>query len=63
MNAKTCGKSDEQEPRRRWEDVINICVRETGCKGVDWIQQAVVNTYPKCTCLLQRFGFSYLLLF
>jgi hypothetical protein len=42
MNGKMRGKSDEQEPRRRY-NVINICVRETEYKGVDWIQQALVK--------------------
>jgi hypothetical protein len=40
---------------RRWEDNINMCIREVGCGGMDWIElaqdrdrwRAVVNAVMK----------------
>jgi hypothetical protein len=34
------GKMPLGRPRRRWEDNIQIDVREIGCGGVDWINLA-----------------------
>jgi hypothetical protein len=34
------GKSPFRRPRHRWEDGIKMNLRETGCKGVEWIQLA-----------------------
>jgi hypothetical protein len=34
------GKRALERPRRRWEDVIRMDLREIGLGGVDWIQLA-----------------------
>jgi hypothetical protein len=34
------GKRPLGRPRRRWEDSINMDLREVGCGGVEWIEQA-----------------------
>jgi hypothetical protein len=34
------GKSPLERPRRRWEDVIKMDLREIGCRGVEWIHLA-----------------------
>jgi hypothetical protein len=34
------GKSEGKRPRRRWENSINIDVKEIVCGGVDWIEYA-----------------------
>jgi hypothetical protein len=34
------GKRPLGRPRRRWEDVIRMDLRETGLRGVDWIRLA-----------------------
>jgi hypothetical protein len=37
---KTEGKGLLERPRRRWEDNININLREVGCGDMDWIKLA-----------------------
>jgi hypothetical protein len=34
------GKRPLERPRRRWEDGINMDLREIGWEGVEWIHQA-----------------------
>jgi hypothetical protein len=31
-------------PRHGWEDNIRIDLQEVGCRGMDWIGLAIVNT-------------------
>ena len=35
---KTEGKRPLGRPRRRWEDNINMYLREVGCGGMDWLE-------------------------
>jgi hypothetical protein len=59
------GKRPLGRPMRRWEDEIRKDLRETGCKGVDWIRlaldrdrwQAVVSAVMNLRVLVPR---SYL---
>jgi hypothetical protein len=37
---KPKGKRPLGRPRRRWEDNIRIELREIGCGGMDWIDEA-----------------------
>jgi len=36
------GKHKRKRPlgrsRRRWKDNVQICLRETGCEGLEWIR-------------------------
>jgi hypothetical protein len=60
------GKPEEKRPlrrpRRRWEDVIRMDLRETGLGGVDWIRlaqdrdrwRAVVNAVMNLLVLAPR---------
>ena len=34
------GKRPLGRPRRRWEDIIKMDLREEGCGGMDWIELA-----------------------
>jgi hypothetical protein len=40
---KTEGKRPLQRHRRRWEDNIEMCLRETGWEDVDWMPPAQVR--------------------
>jgi hypothetical protein len=59
------GKRPLGRPMRRWENGIRTDLRETGCKGVDWIRlaldrdrwQAVVSAVMNLRVLVPR---SYL---
>ena len=37
---KPKGKRPFGRPRRRWEENINVDLREVGCGGMDWIDLA-----------------------
>jgi hypothetical protein len=37
---KPVGKRPLGRPRRRWEDNIQMGLREVGCGGMDWIELA-----------------------
>jgi len=34
---KTVGKRQLRRPRQRWENNIEMCFKEIGCQGRDWI--------------------------
>jgi hypothetical protein len=34
------GKRPLGRPRRRWEDIIKMDLKEVGCGGMDWIELA-----------------------
>jgi hypothetical protein len=38
---KPVGKRPLGRPRRRWEDISKMDLRETGMEGVDWIHVAL----------------------
>jgi hypothetical protein len=40
MNVNAEGRRSLERPRRKWEDVVRMDLREIGLGGVDWIRLA-----------------------